>query len=144
MSVPTQFAKYESMDNIRSKFFGLIVGEVVLIEKVHGSNFQFTKTFYPDGDFDVKIGKDRLSLRCRSQEVLRSLRRQGAIPPKVHLLCSNIHQNLPVSQKEQPVVVTIYGELYGGRYNYVTDGVLCPARSRLLPHNRIHLILTSQ
>ena len=70
----------------------------------------------------LRLKKDRLSLRCRSQKFTEPTR-QGAIPPQVHLLCSNIHQNLPVSQKEQPVVVTIYGELYGGRYNYVTDGV---------------------
>ena len=124
MSNSSQFAKYESMDNIRSKFFGQIVGDVVLIEKVHGSNFQFTKTFYPDGDYDVKIGKrtDYLS-DAEAKKFYGAYDVKERYLPKVHLLCSKIHQNLPVSQKEQPVVVTIYGELYGGRYNYVTDGV---------------------
>ena len=120
----TPFTEYSKMENIRSKFFGLIVGDVVLVEKVHGSNFQFCVTINPNEDeYDIKIGKRTDFLTDKdAKKFYGAYDVKNKYIDRITKLCTEIYEKSS-QDKTEPTVIIIYGELYGGHYNHVIEGV---------------------
>lgn len=115
------FLKYPKIENYRDHHLKEIVDDIVFLEKIHGSNFQFT--FVTDKETTItKVGKK--SSYMDSKEYNKFYGAGNIVKkysPLLLTLTKHLYSVFKVDQNE--MIIRFFGELYGGHYNKIIDGI---------------------
>jgi len=105
------FQKYPSLLKFRKKYTdGLNGRHVVLLEKIHGSNFSFYCERNGDGQFNSQVGK-RTSFLGKDEKFFNYEVIVDKYMPHVQELANHLFQD------EQPHTLIVLGEYFGGIYD---------------------------
>ena len=115
------FFKYPRIENFKEAYIHNLIGDVVFLEKIHGSNFQFTFIF-SNGTVEMKVGKK--SSYMDKKEYIKFYGAGSVVnrySESLHKLANNLHTIF--CDNDETFTVRFFGELYGGFYNHITNGV---------------------